>query len=120
MTRILMDPKLKVVTQLPLRGLWTDSGPVEAVRVRALSTVEVRELLRNGPVQFVVVEVGVKPRWIELEDCYRFWMDEVKLHLIEPGAKVIRDELPEFYGYWASEWLREEVPTPIVLLEMCH
>ena len=114
MARMLMDPKLKVV------GLWTDSGPVEAVRGRALSSEDVRELLRNGPVQFVVVDVGVKPRWIEVEDCYRFWMDEVKLHLIEPGAKVILDELPECYGYWASEWLREEVTTPIVLLEQCH
>jgi len=120
MKRMLMDPKLKVVTKLPLGGLWTDSGPVEAFRGRSLSSEDVRELLRNGPVQFVVVEVGVKPRWIGLEDCYRFWMDEVKLHLIEPGTRVILDELPECYGYWGSEWLREEATPPIVLLEMCH
>jgi len=113
MTRILMDPKLKVVTQLPLRGLWTDSGPVEAVRVRALSTVEVRELLRNGPVQFVVVEVGVKPRWIELEDCYRFWMDEVKDHLAEPRVQALG-----VYTYHASEWVSETIEPAIVVLEV--
>ena len=120
MMRMPMDPKLKVVTQLPLRGLWTDSSPVEAVRGRALSSEDVRQLLRDGPVQFVVVEVGLKPRWIELEECYRFWMDEVKLHLIHPGTSVRLEELPECYGYLASEWLGEGITTPIVVLEQCH
>ena len=120
MTRMTMDPKLRVVTRLPLGGLWTDSGPVEAVRGRALSSEDVRELLRNGPVQFVVVDVGQKPRWIEVEDCYRFWMNEVKHHLIEAGAQVRMEELPECYGYWGSEWLRDEEKPPIVVLEQCH
>lgn len=114
MTRMLMDPKLKVVTHLPLGGLWTDSGPVEAVRGRALSSEDVRELLRNGSVQFVVVDVGQKPRWIEVEDCYRFWMDEVKDYLAEPDAQ----SQPGVYAYRASEWVSEEVKAPIVVLEV--
>ena len=115
MKRMLMDPKLKVVTQLPLRGLWTDSGSVEAVRGRDLSSGDVRELLRNGPVQFVVVDVGQKPRWIELEDCYRFWMDEVKDQLAEPDVQA-----SGVYAYRASEWVSEEAKAPIVVLEVGH
>ena len=108
-----MDPKLRVVTHLPLGGLWTDSGPVDAVRGRSLSSEDVRELLRNGTVQFVVVDVGQKPRWIALEDCYRFWMDEVKDQLAEPDVRA-----SGVYAYRASEWVSEEVKAPIVVLEV--
>ena len=115
-----MDPKLKIVTQLPLRGLWNDSGSLHASRNRPLSSFDVRELLREGPLQFVVVDVGLKPRWISLDDCYRFWMDEVQHHLAEPGAKLNPDQMPGMYAYWASEWGSDEVKAPIVVLEVSH
>lgn len=109
-----MDPKLRIVTQLPLRGLWRDTGSVQAFRGRPLSSNDIRDLLREDPVQFVVVDVGLKPRWIELSDCYRFWMDEVQHHLAEPEAKSANDGV---YFYWAFEWHSDEVGSPIVVLE---
>jgi len=112
-----VDAKLRIVTQLPLRGLWTDRGPITACKGRALSSEAIRELLRCGPVQFVVVDVGLKPRWISRDDCYRFWMDEVKQHLAEPSAPVANDGV---YFYWAFEWQSDEIDGPIVVLELRH
>lgn len=115
-----MDPKLRIVTQLPLRGLWRDSGTVEAARVRTLSSSDVRALLREGEVQFVVVDVGLKPRWIDLKDCYRFWMDEAKLHVADPETPMVLSQMTDGYCYKASEWQSEAIAAPIVVLEMCN
>jgi hypothetical protein len=112
-----VDPKRRIVTQLPLRGLWQDSGPISAWRSRQLSSSELRDLLRDGPVQFVVADVGVKLRWIDLEDCYRFWMNEVKHHLAEPEEQINSNVMSELYFYAASEWESQEPNSPIVVLE---
>ena len=115
-----MQPTLKIVTQLPLRGLWTDNGPLQASRLRSLSSNGVRDLLRQDPVQFVVVDVGIKPRWIPRDDCYRFWMDEVQHRLVDPDPQLTQNDVPSLYCYRASEWYSEEIDTPIVVLELCH
>jgi hypothetical protein len=115
-----VHPKLKIVTQLPLRGLWADSGPVKASRRRPLSSTDVRDLLLETAVQFVVVEVGQKPRWIDLDDCYRFWMDEVQHRVTDPDSKLLSDQIVGVYSYGASEWQSEEITTPIVVLELGH
>lgn len=112
-----MDAKLRIVTQLPLRGLWKEGETVNACRGRSLSSSDITDLLRLGAVQFVVVDVGLKPRWIGLEDCYRFWMDEAKHHLAEPGAGVANDGV---YVYLAFEWQTAEIADPIVVLERRH
>lgn len=115
-----MQSTLKVVTQLPLRGLWTDSGSIQASRLRPLSSADVRDLLRQDPVHFVVVDVGIKPRWIPREDCYRFWMDEVQYRLVDPGTQVGASDMPSLYCYLASEWQSDEIDAPIVALEVSH
>ncbi len=115
-----METKLKIVTRLPLAGLWRDSGPVNATRVRDLSSSDVRNLLVMGAVQFVVVDVGLKPRWIDLQDCYRFWMDEVHSHFAEPTSDKTAVQIANVYCYWASEWRSDEIDEPIVVLELRH
>jgi len=115
-----VDPKLSIVTQLPLRGLWRDTGSVQASRLRALSSRDIRDLLRLGAVQFVVVDVGLKPRWIDLEACYGFWMDEVQHHLVEPQADRTVTQMSGVYFYLASEWESVETTNPIVVLELRH
>jgi hypothetical protein len=115
-----VDPKLRIVTQLPLRGLWRETGSVSASRLRALSSRDIRDLLRLGPVQFVVVDVGLKPRWIDLEACYGFWLDEAQHHVVEPQAESTVSQLVGVYCYLASEWESEEVDSPIIVLELRH
>jgi hypothetical protein len=61
-----VDAKLRVVTLLPLRELWRDDGFLTAARDQSLTKESVRELLGAGPVQFVVVDVGVNTSAFEL------------------------------------------------------
>ena len=115
-----VNSKLRVVTQLPLRGLWTDDGAINAMRVRDLSSSNIRELLRASEVQFVVVDLGQKPRWIDLADCYRFWLDEAQYRIAEPDVDVALAQKSGVYTYRASEWESSEIKAPIVVLEVGH
>src|SRR5215469_13005915 len=114
-----MEAKLKIVTHLPLRGLWRDNGFTTTSRGRWLTQDDIAELLRTGPVQFVVADVGAPLQWIQLHDCYRFWKDEVKPHLAE-DSKAVLDEFPGSYCYFASLWDDGVGATPIVVLEKAH
>jgi hypothetical protein len=40
-----MDPKLRVITELPIREIWNDSGTVSRQRLRWLSADDIKELL---------------------------------------------------------------------------
>ncbi len=114
------NTKLGIVTKLPLRGLWGENGAITASRLRELSISDVIDLLREGEVQFIVADVGSKPRWIDLADCYRFWMDEAKHHMAEPDNGGAASATPGVYSYWASEWHSEEVKVPVIVLEVSH
>ncbi|MGZ4788060.1 MAG: hypothetical protein ACXVZV_10345 [Terriglobales bacterium] len=115
-----MNAKLKIVTQIPLRGLWSETGSIRASRLRNLSSLDIRDLLLEGEVQFVVVDVGLKPRWIAVGDCYSFWMDEVQHRLAEPDAQLTSSQMPGIYSYRASEWHSDEITVPVVVLELYH
>lgn len=113
-----MDAKLRIVTHLPLRELWRDDGFSTTARGKSLTHDEVRVFLKSGPVQFVVVDVGIAPRWIRPSECFDFWKKEVKRHLAS-GGKAYLNEFPGEYCYFASQW-EAETTTPIVLLEKAH
>jgi hypothetical protein len=114
-----MDAKLKIVTQLPLRELWRDNGFTITSRARSVSESDITHLLRAGPVQFVVADVGSPLQWIQLRDCHRFWTEEIKPHLAA-GSRASLDEFPGSYCYFASQWNREAEGTPIVVVEKSH
>ncbi len=113
-----MDAHLRIVTQLPLRELWRDNGFSTTTRGKSLSLDDVQAFLRLGPVQFVVADVGVAPRWISQDECFDFWKHEAKPHLVS-DAKAVLSEFPGGYCYFASHW-EGETTTPIVLLEKHH
>jgi hypothetical protein len=103
----------RLATRLPLAELWDDAGPVAATRLRGLTTADIRELLRAGPVRFVVADVGHPLRWIPVGDRFRFWKEEVKPRV----AKAPRWRLEDFpgeYCYSASEWTSAEGPPVVV------
>jgi hypothetical protein len=58
-----MQHAQRIITVAPIHELWDDRGTVDASRSRHLAADELRELLRHGPLRFVVVEVGSPPRW---------------------------------------------------------
>jgi hypothetical protein len=114
-----MDPSSRIITELPLRELWDEFGPVVATEVRDLSVAEIAGLLRGGNVRFVVADVGSKPAWIPPAETFRFWKEEVKPHLAEPGLRASLPDFPEEYCYFASEW-RDNRGFPIIVLQRRH
>src|SRR5437764_74771 len=115
-----MDPKLRVVARLPLEEVWrADGNVISVIKLRSLRTEEVANLLRVGPVNFVVAEIGIPLRWIDSTDCYVFWKTELKTHLAAPDQRGTLDEFPCGYFYFAAEWLTEE-KLPTVVLERHH
>jgi hypothetical protein len=115
-----MEPKQRVVTRLPLEEVWREDGALASVqKLRTLQAQDVADLLRVGPVNFVVADVGTPLRWIDSTDCYRFWSTEINVHLAAPDQKCTLDEFPGGYFYVASEWRRKE-KFPIVVVERHH
>jgi hypothetical protein len=115
-----MDAKYKIVTQLPLTELWHEDGFSTALRSRWLTTEEIMSLLRIGPVQFVVANIGTSLRWIPLVECHAFWKTEVQQHFAAPGLKISLDTFPDGYCYFASEWNSQAEAAPIIVCEKHH
>ncbi|MFM7075519.1 MAG: hypothetical protein ACKO3G_05550 [Planctomycetaceae bacterium] len=114
-----MQPSQRVITAIPTRELWDEHGPVDATRSRDLSADDIRELLRRGPLRFVVADIGTGPRWLPVESSFAFWKAEVQSHLSPLGAPASLDNFSGGYCYFASEWSPAAGP-PIVLLEKAH
>ena len=113
-----MDINLRVVTHLPLRELWRGDEFSSTAREKSLTHDDVRAFLTSGPVQFVVADVGMAPRWIPESECFDFWKNEAKPHLAS-GTRASLNEFPGGYCYFASQW-EGETTAPIVLLEKHH
>lgn len=114
-----MHPSQRIVVGIPMPELWDERGPVFAVRGSDLSLETLCELLRQGPVRFVVADVGCPLRWFAAEECFAFWKSEVRSRLAALGASADLGSFPGGYCYFLSEWLPSE-GTPIVLLERMH
>ncbi len=115
----MIDLALKIVTKLPLDELWNDHEQLHAHRGQLLSAIEVTDLLRLGPIQFVLADVGEKLRWVPLPECYRFWKDVAQPHLAQPHSRIRLDDFPDSYCFMASRWEIED-STPVVVLERRH
>jgi hypothetical protein len=107
------------VIRIPLTELWRDDGFSTSQRQRSLTTEDVRQMLRSGPVQFVIADVGLAFSWIPESECFHFWKDEVNPHLATE-ARTHLDDYPGKYFYRASEWKARKSEAPIVVLEIYH
>lgn len=113
-----MPSKQRVIMQLPLAELRDDQAPL--TRQRDVGKEQIAELLRQGPVRFVVADCGHPLRWIAIEDRFRFWKDKVQPYLVEPDAAEIHlEDFPDEYCFRASEWAGGG-SGPVVLLERLH
>ncbi|MBX9623909.1 MAG: hypothetical protein K2X82_08840 [Gemmataceae bacterium] len=116
-----LPPSQWAVLQLPLDELWDDSGPLPLTRRRAVGRAEIADLLRAGPVRFVVADLASGLTWVPAAGGYRFWKDEVKAHLVEPadaGAGFRLEDDPGGYCYLAAEW--SDGSASVVVLETHH
>ncbi len=114
-----MNPAKRIITELPLRELWDENGPISATCSRDLSAAGLRELLRQGPVRFVVADIGSKPSWVPETDCFDFWKREVQPHLAEPNSQTDLEQFPGGYCYFVAEW-EDTGRATIVVLQRSH
>lgn len=114
-----MNPRERIVTVMPMQVLWTDDGELSAARGRWLNREAIRELLRCGPVRFVVANVGHRLRWVPLPDRFDFWKTDAAIHLADT-EQIYLDDFPDSVAYTASEWSAAKNEPPIVLLEVHH
>ncbi len=114
-----METKFKVVTQTPVTELWREDEAIAGSRGRRLSAPEIQNLLQNGRLQFVVVDVGFAPRWIPLNGCFDFWKRELQTRLAAPEAHISLAEFPGGYCYIALEWMGQG-EIPVVVCERQH
>jgi hypothetical protein len=104
-----------IAHRLPLGSLETPFG--SAADRGDLSEFDIKNLLREGPVQFLVADIGKPLQWIAEADCYRFWKDEVQPHMALGDAWRLED-YPGEYCYAASHWQAD--PMTIVVLSKHH
>ena len=114
-----VEPALQIVTQLPLIGLWDETGDLVAVRGGDVSEAQIIELMREQDVQFVVADLGYSLRWVRSADTARFWKQELKGHVAPPGSQVSLDDYPGGFAFWASQWSTLAFPC-VVVLEKIH
>lgn len=114
-----MDSSLRIVTGIPVSVLWNDTGELPTVRDGYLTRSSLQHLLKAGPVEFVVADVGKPLRWIKKESCFDFWKQAVEPHLATPEVAISLDQFPAGRAYLASLWTQSDLP-PIVLLEAIH
>ena len=68
-----MRPEQRIVVKMPLTELWDDEGTLVGERIRNLDETDLVELLRIGPVQFLVADPGLELRWIRTPQQFEFW-----------------------------------------------
>jgi hypothetical protein len=113
----------RVVITIPMKAIWQEDGSPTTERVAFLSAPEIKQLLRSGPVRFVIADVGKPLRWVPPGTCFDFWKTEVKDNLCGDASKLLLDAYPASYCFAASLWKDIAEPAsvyPIILLEKRH
>jgi hypothetical protein len=114
-----MEKNKKLVTQMPMTFIWTDSENIFVKREKYLTADDIHEVLRNYPVEFVIANIGEKLKWISTHQSFDFWKTEVKPHLADDINNINLDNFMDNYAYVASKW-SGEIEIPIILLEKYH
>lgn len=104
---------------MPMPNLWRDNENVFAKRERYLTAFDIKRMLRNDPIEFVVASIGEKLKWISYDKSFDFWKTEIKPHLVDDINNINLDSYLDNYAYVASEWVGE-IGTQIILIEKYH
>jgi hypothetical protein len=113
-----LKPSQKVVTLTPITQLWNNNGRVPGQRGPQLTQGDISTLFKQGPVQFVIADIGHPFAWIPVENRFDFWKDELKTHLAEGEGFDLAD-YPGEYSYVALRW-ENASSIPTVVLEKHH
>ena len=117
---LMMEVSERVVTRIPMSELWQEDGTPVTERVASLTSTEIAELLRSGPVRFVIADVGTPLQWVPSRTCFDFWTVMVKNNVANPEETIPLAAYPQSFFFAASLWKDNSEPAaaqPIILLE---
>ncbi len=113
------DFRNKIVSQIPLTEIWTETGEIFTMRKGYLDAVEIKAILREHKLEMVVADIGQKLKWINPEVQFTFWKSELKPHLCSDAGKIDIQNFPGEYAYLASEWVGR-TGLLLILIEKYH
>jgi hypothetical protein len=113
-----LRPEQRIVVKMPLTELWDDEGTLVGERTRNLDESDLVELLRTGPVQFLVADAGLELRWMRTPQLFEFWKT-VRPQIAHPEKPIYREQVLNETAYIASEW-RGRTDECLILLEKYH
>ena len=120
-----MDPRHRVVTQIPLSELWTIRGPLAATRVRPVGPSDLGVDMHSRPIlkqtRFVVAEVGKPLQWLDPISIVAFLRDRIPGRIVDPSAPSFRlNDFPGQFCFVVSEWAEQDSDSPIYVFELHH
>lgn len=105
---------------MPLTAIWNQGGDLDAERIRNLGVDDIKSMLQQGSVQFVVANVGSPIDWIHPKLSFNFWRRIAQVRIVSPDtAEFSPDDFPDGYCYSAALW-RSQVAGDIIVLETHH
>ncbi len=110
----------RLVTQIPLEEIWTPVRLLHASRGRTLNADDIASLLRSSAVRFAVADCGSALHWVSDKDSFAFWKTEAKSRIVDTDDAITPVNYPGAYCYLASEWVDDQSPEIVILLEKYH
>ncbi len=113
-----MDLQERIVAKIPLEEIWNQSEIISKERLKYITDEDVRNLLKQDKVQFVVANVGFPLDWVSVDEHLDFFKSELKNRIADNEENYL-ENFSGNYFYYASVWNSDSLIS-IVLLEMYH
>jgi len=115
-----LRPDQRIVTKLPLAELWDGEGTLMGGRICPLGQNSLAELVRTGPVLFVVADCGTHLEWKPMQERFAFWKAiQSQIADPDPHHPIRLEQFPNETAYTVSKW-RGRNGECVVLLEKHH
>ena len=109
----------RTVREIPLNELWIDEALLDVKRTSCLTRIDIKSILKDHPVAFVVADIGQPLRWVKLSECYNFWKSEAEKQIADNPDLIDLNDFPNNYAFIASKWTGRN-GEDIILLEKIH
>lgn len=102
------------IVSLPLHALSREGRAVAARPGGRAGVGEVQEALR-GATPLVIADLGQPLRWVEGNERFRLWKDELRARLVPPDLdRIFLHDYPDERCYTATLWTGDDGPVGIV------
>ena len=109
----------KIITSMPISEIHDIPTNLIYHKVKHIDSQYIIDLIKKEKVKFVIANVGETLKWIDIENCYKFWKNEVKNHLANDLNKIDIEQFENNYCYIASEF-ETASNDYLILLEKFH